>query len=305
MTVQELIQRQFDYSNITQWHDVGIKGSSVVVWNLESDSGHGRLTRSAILKVAPEATVLAYGLPTRVSRDQLLEFSAFVDGNLIDVDNFISENKIKIINASLIGDPCKGLTERWGYLKKKYNLILVNSAGNDGEGDGETVSSKLPAEHAMLIGASNLINNSPVRAYYSSVGKEVDFTNFTLWDSGTSFSAPYTVGMIAMLCQKYGDISHEEAYQILKRNSVDIGVEGVDSYHGWGIPKMPDINSKYITLTIGSNVMTVDGQKMFLDTEPIIDGNGRTLVPVRAIAEALGCEVGWIPSEQKVTITGV
>ena len=300
------MQAQFLYSNIKQWHDAGIDGESVIVWNIESNTGHGEQTRSVISRVAPKATVLSQTTSLVMSGDNLVDFSINIDGKRIEVEEFISQNNVKIISSSLLSSStAKEYVEKWGYLKKKYNLILLNCAGNDGEGDGETLNPRLPFEHAMLIGAVNLVKGAPVRAIYSSVGMEIDFTNFTLWFGGTSFSTPYTAGMVALLCQKYGDISHEEAYQILKQNSIDLGTGGADIYHGWGLPIMPDINTKYITLTIGSNVMTVDGQKMFLDTEPIIDGNGRTLVPVRAIAEALGCEVGWIPSEQKVTITGV
>ncbi|KNY26616.1 stalk domain-containing protein [Pseudobacteroides cellulosolvens] len=46
----------------------------------------------------------------------------------------------------------------------------------------------------------------------------------------------------------------------------------------------------------------VDGDKLdFKDAEPFIEG-GRTLVPFRAIAEALGAEVGWDASTKTVTI---
>jgi hypothetical protein len=47
----------------------------------------------------------------------------------------------------------------------------------------------------------------------------------------------------------------------------------------------------------------VMGDKLdFKDAEPFID-NGRTLVPFRAIAEALGADVGWEDSTKTVTIT--
>lgn len=43
----------------------------------------------------------------------------------------------------------------------------------------------------------------------------------------------------------------------------------------------------------------VDGLKLVFDTDPVIQ-NGRTLVPFRAIAEALGVEVSWDASSQTV-----
>ena len=46
--------------------------------------------------------------------------------------------------------------------------------------------------------------------------------------------------------------------------------------------------------------VVVNGSKVSFDTQPFIE-NGRTLVPVRAIFEALGADVSWNGSERKVT----
>ncbi|MBE7053642.1 MAG: hypothetical protein E7391_05135 [Ruminococcaceae bacterium] len=57
-----------------------------------------------------------------------------------------------------------------------------------------------------------------------------------------------------------------------------------------------------ISLQIGSNKMYVNGQEKLLDVPARII-NSRTLVPVRAISEAFGCNVGWNENTQTVTIT--
>ncbi|MDZ4042371.1 MAG: ABC transporter substrate-binding protein [Eubacteriales bacterium] len=44
----------------------------------------------------------------------------------------------------------------------------------------------------------------------------------------------------------------------------------------------------------------VDGQRLALDVPPVVDG-GRTLVPLRAIFEALGAEVSWDEGTRKAT----
>ncbi|MDQ0885088.1 archaellum component FlaF (FlaF/FlaG flagellin family) [Paenibacillus sp. V4I9] len=47
----------------------------------------------------------------------------------------------------------------------------------------------------------------------------------------------------------------------------------------------------------------VNGQKVkFPDTEPYIDGNGRTMVPVRFVSEKLGATVVWNNADNAVTI---
>ena len=57
-----------------------------------------------------------------------------------------------------------------------------------------------------------------------------------------------------------------------------------------------------IILQIGNKEFTVNGETRTLDSPPIIK-NSRTLLPIRAVVEALGGTVGWDATERKVTIT--
>jgi hypothetical protein len=56
-----------------------------------------------------------------------------------------------------------------------------------------------------------------------------------------------------------------------------------------------------IVLRIGSDVMTVNGKVVQLDAAPEIN-NGRTFLPLRAIAEAFGAQVTWVPETQGITV---
>ena len=56
-----------------------------------------------------------------------------------------------------------------------------------------------------------------------------------------------------------------------------------------------------ISLEIGSNEMTVNDEKVSLDTAPVIIDD-RTLVPLRAVSEALDCNVDWNGDTKTVTI---
>ncbi|MCL2352953.1 MAG: stalk domain-containing protein [Firmicutes bacterium] len=67
-------------------------------------------------------------------------------------------------------------------------------------------------------------------------------------------------------------------------------------------PAGADPAGKIISLTIGSPIMTVNGAARRLDGVPLIE-NGRTLVPLRAIFEALGAGVDWDAAAQTVTGT--
>jgi len=57
-----------------------------------------------------------------------------------------------------------------------------------------------------------------------------------------------------------------------------------------------------VKVTIGQKKMYVNGREYTLDIAPIVVG-GRTLVPARAIAEGLGCDVDWNGRYNLVSIT--
>jgi hypothetical protein len=57
-----------------------------------------------------------------------------------------------------------------------------------------------------------------------------------------------------------------------------------------------------INLQIGSTTALNNGAQVTLDTAPQIVG-GRTLVPARFVSEALGAQVTWDATNQKVNIT--
>jgi hypothetical protein len=56
-----------------------------------------------------------------------------------------------------------------------------------------------------------------------------------------------------------------------------------------------------IGMTIGSTTLTVDGQAQTMDVAPVIN-NGRTYLPARWVAQAMGYDVGWDATNQIVII---
>jgi len=59
-----------------------------------------------------------------------------------------------------------------------------------------------------------------------------------------------------------------------------------------------------IKLKVGSKIIIVKGDPSQLDSEPFIDKqSGRTMVPLRAIAEAVGAVLVYEPKEQKIDIS--
>jgi photosystem II stability/assembly factor-like uncharacterized protein len=75
------------------------------------------------------------------------------------------------------------------------------------------------------------------------------------------------------------------------------GTEGTGAFK-----LIPNLQTIIITLQIGSTTFTVNGSSRPLDSPPIIK-NGRTLLPIRPVVEALGGSVSWDGNERKVNIS--
>ena len=50
------------------------------------------------------------------------------------------------------------------------------------------------------------------------------------------------------------------------------------------------------------SIFTDEKEIEFTDAKPFIDENGRTQIPIRAVGEALGCEVLWEETERMVRL---
>ena len=61
-------------------------------------------------------------------------------------------------------------------------------------------------------------------------------------------------------------------------------------------------NDGEIQLVIGSNTATLNGENAVLDAEPVII-NGRTMLPIRFIAEGFGFNTEWDADTRSITIT--
>jgi hypothetical protein len=68
------------------------------------------------------------------------------------------------------------------------------------------------------------------------------------------------------------------------------------------IVTIPVVPRRVIVLTIGSDIVTVDGHATRVDAAPEIAA-GRTFVPIRFVAETFGLTVKWLPETRGITIT--
>jgi len=76
----------------------------------------------------------------------------------------------------------------------------------------------------------------------------------------------------------------------------------ISSDHTIGVAFEKEVKQTEIILKIGNSTFTVNGMMQTLDSPPIIKNN-RTLLPIRAVVEALGGTVGWDAMERRVTVS--
>jgi len=100
--------------------------------------------------------------------------------------------------------------------------------------------------------------------------------------------------------------------RIIEGNDPDPTPEVLARIREWALPIFAPYGRAQVTigrpapepriiLTIGSTTALAEGREVELDVAPRIE-NGRTLVPIRFVAEALGCRVEWDQEHKRVLI---
>lgn len=226
---------KLDYSNITQWHQLGYtgKGVKIVVEDVTTNN-HANKVVAVIRQVAPDAEII------------LLTNTTI--GNSVKVA--IRENA-QILNRSLYSDWWE-IAEGEYYSKLAYNnnIFLNGISGNNGS--RPTLYLKSP--YWFSTGAVYLVNGKPTRPYYSGYGQGLDVLGFTdikidnsAWFNGTSASTPFVSGMLALYYQRFKEINSRfptvaEARQFVYENCIDLEGKGYDIYTGHGLFILPKLN---------------------------------------------------------------
>ncbi len=80
-----------------------------------------------------------------------------------------------------------------------------------------------------------------------------------------------------------------KAFGIPDQNIVWDGMTGTATIIG---------GSRVVQMTVGSNVMIINGTSIIMDTVPEIVPPGRVMLPIGWLAQALGAQVAWDPATQ-------
>lgn len=294
--------RQREYVNIPTWHEKGHLGEGLNVFCDDVGGGHVAIVRDIIRTILPKSTIYTGSISFTQSEGEIISCNIQCDetNETLPLDEFIEKYNINLLNNSKTGGKGTKVLPIAKYINEritKYNLIVCGSAGNDRGGETDQ---RLNGA-CIMVTSCKLQNGIPVWSY-RAVGENIDFAMFHGFAEGTSFSSPFLLGMVGLLRCKYPGITQPEVYEYFKTHAEDLGEPGKDDKSGWGLPIMGKPET-VITMKIGSNVMDVDGRKVLLDQPAVIDKTtSRTLVPIRAISEALGAEVGWDDNTKTVTI---
>lgn len=314
---QRLYKEARDYHGATLYHDRGFKGEGITFLALETSNTHLDDVLNAFTNIAPKAKTLAASIMYSATNDRVTDlYLQTKDGKRHELEEYVSENKVDVISQSWLmnGSPYpSGVIKRM----RDLNCIIMGAAGNGGELDNHGVKTPL-REIAYVVGAVELVNGKPKRASYSSYGrtsqytvdkdnKRVDFTFLPGPYSGTSFSSPALAGLVALILERYGPMTQDEMYDILK-DSCDQEEYSIET--GWGSPRLQNVDIKEketedskmeIRCKIGSNIVKVDGKATTLSF-PLFEIGGTSVLPTRILSEAFGAKVDYDSKTKEIII---
>lgn len=156
---------------------------------------------------------------------------------------------------------------------------------------------------------SNFVNDVEPQTYIRSVGIRNGATPVVMFDDYSmldDLSKPVTDITVTVNGET---IQFKDQNPIIKDNRTLVPVRGVFEALGarvdWlGEAQKAVINTadKNVTLTLNSETYYVNGEAKTLDV-PAMLINDRTMIPIRAISESLGCKVDWDGDNHMVVIT--
>lgn len=253
--MQYLNPNEIQYCHIDKWHNKGWTGKGVKiavigdyytkekVWIKDPFKqlippfvahptySHADKVISVVHEVAPEAEISFLPLRTDL------------------LANYLGQYQIVEISHSDFYDY---LPEFQRTVNEDNTLIVVSAGNKDDPHERMSESNKMP--YLLSVGAVHLQNNQIKFADYSLYDQigDVDCVGFSAIKCGdgniaygTSFSAPWVAGMFCLYYQWFKANYErfpivEEARKFLENNTEDLGDEGLDREHGYGLFILPE-----------------------------------------------------------------
>lgn len=203
--------------------------------------GHGTWVAGCIAAIGNNQVGVAgvsYGakiIPIRICFDST--GSAYYS-DMVEGIRYGTDNGAKVVNLSYSGWSGQSIRDACQYAWSKGTIVCV-AAGNDGKDQGVYAES----DYMLLVGATD---SSDVKASFSNYGVPVDFfapgvSIYTTQNggtynyvSGTSFAAPITAGLAALIFAANPGLTPAEVEDLIKATCVDLGATGDDAVYGAG-----------------------------------------------------------------------
>jgi hypothetical protein len=312
----------FKLTGITKMHEMGIRGAGATVLIHERDKNdeHAYMSADIIKQVAPRAIVERWN-PSQATyqADMDLKYPQFdIVNRSFSGDHTVDKARYNTIILSAAGNsevsPSRDVLDK--------SVIGVGAV---------TLATNGKVYHD-ISGWNHL--NLPM-------DQSVEFMGFTnLWTAGgmyggTSCATPFISGILALIAGDYKAkglrLTLPEARRLLQamsdksilKNAYSIDLTGgtktiigresepetdqrkigygYPNLHGYVSQSTAEVKENTVVLTIGSKIMKVKGKEKTIPVAPQII-NGTTMLPLRAIAEAFGLNIGWDEKTKTVTI---
>lgn len=204
--------------------------------NLVSDlNGHGTNVSGIILKCAPDVKLMILKINPGAS-------SIFYTDPVVDAIYYAVNAGADVINMSLsLAKENDSVKDAIKYAVNQ-GIMVVASAGNSNN-SGAAFPGTM--EEVITVGATNI--DGTALFWNSPTGSSIDITapgnsvetvglgGYTVFVSGTSFSAPMVSGAIAILFGMNHSLKPETVRNLIFNSSRDLGNAGKDDLFGWGI----------------------------------------------------------------------
>jgi hypothetical protein len=174
---------------------------------------------------------------------------------------YATDQKARVINMSFAGPTDPGLGRQLAAAKAN-GAVLVAAAGNFGPKSGP----QYPAADPNVIAVSATDANDQIFKA-SNIGPHIAVTapgvdillpapdNDYQLTSGTSFSAAYVSGVVALILQRAPELKPDGVRKILEQTAKDLGPKGKDPEYGAGL-----VDAYQAILAVQSNAASAVGQ---------------------------------------------
>ncbi len=220
--------------------DLKVKGGvSFIGANFSQDPvGHGTMVAGVLAGKTNGFGVIGVSPDVDLYSVQVMNVDGGSLEDIIQGINWSINNNMDIISMSFGADVDSEIMEL--ILAEAYNkgILIVAAAGNGG-------SVVYPAKYTSVIAAGNIDENNLVP--FGASGPDLEIAapgtnilttypnNSYVIVSGTSFSAPHTAGVAALLLQKNNSLTPSQIRDKIHNDALDLGSLGKDDVYGFGL----------------------------------------------------------------------